>query len=95
MGHPFSAILSQGPISPLILSDQLISLAQAAEGAGLRNTANRLVDLACSVLDEPGDTHDVAKSRYARSRRDLLTGTRCGRQSSWQAIRAGASGPEP
>ena len=56
MGHPFSAILSQGPISPLILSDQLISLAQAAEGAGLRNTANRLVDLACSVLDEPGDT---------------------------------------
>jgi hypothetical protein len=65
MGHPFSAILSQGPISPLILSDQLISLAQAAEGAGLRNTANRLVDLAYSVLDEPGYTLAGWRNREA------------------------------
>ncbi|MDE2004969.1 MAG: hypothetical protein KGI51_00270 [Rhodospirillales bacterium] len=38
--------------SALILSDRLIGLAEDAERAGLRDTATRLVRLACSVLDE-------------------------------------------
>ncbi len=38
--------------TPLMLSDRLISLAEAAEHAGLRATATRLVRLACTVLDE-------------------------------------------
>ena len=38
--------------SPLILSDRLITLAQAADRAGFTDTAGRLVTLACSVFDE-------------------------------------------
>ena len=41
------------PISPLVLSDRLITLAQAADSAGLRGTATRLVRLAHTVLEEP------------------------------------------
>ena len=41
------------PVSALVLSDRLITLAQAADNAGLRNTASRLVRLAHAVLDEP------------------------------------------
>ena len=41
------------PVSALVLSDRLITLAQAADHAGLRGTATRLVRLAHSVLDEP------------------------------------------
>jgi len=40
------------PASALVLSDRLIALAEDAERAGLRDTATRLVRLACSVLDE-------------------------------------------
>jgi hypothetical protein len=38
--------------SPLVLCDSLLSLAQDAADAGLRATANRLLALANSVLDE-------------------------------------------
>ena len=40
------------PVSPLILSDRLIALAQAADRAGFTATADQLVTLACSVFDE-------------------------------------------
>ena len=46
------------PVSPLVLSDRLIALAQAADRAGFTDTAGKLVNLACSVLDEaPQDRH--------------------------------------
>ncbi|HET8995052.1 MAG TPA: hypothetical protein VFN42_00145 [Acetobacteraceae bacterium] len=39
-------------VSPLVLSDRLIALAQAADRAGYTETAEHLVELACSVFDE-------------------------------------------
>jgi hypothetical protein len=42
----------QPPVSKLVISDRLISLAQEAERAGYTNTAHDLVNLACSVFDE-------------------------------------------
>lgn len=39
-------------VSPLFLSDRLIALAQAADGAGYTHAAEQLVTLAYSVLDE-------------------------------------------
>ena len=45
-------------VSPLVLSDRLITLAQDADRAGFTITAERLVTLACSVFDEaPGPPH--------------------------------------
>ena len=41
------------PVSALMLSDRLITLAKAADSAGLRSTATRLVRLAHTVLEEP------------------------------------------
>lgn len=38
-------------ISPLVLSDRLLRLAEDADTAGLRNTAERLLVLASQVLD--------------------------------------------
>jgi len=40
------------PTSPLILSDRLLSLAEAAERAGFAHTADDLVRLAHRVFDE-------------------------------------------
>ena len=37
--------------SPLVLSDRLIALAQAADNAGFTGTAEQLVTLAFAVLD--------------------------------------------
>jgi hypothetical protein len=42
-----------GPISPLVLADRMLTLAQQAERAGLADTAGRLVTLALTVFDEP------------------------------------------
>ncbi|MBV9783633.1 MAG: hypothetical protein JO264_07410 [Acidisphaera sp.] len=42
-----------GVTSPLVLSDRLLALAQAADRAGLPSTADRLVTLAHDVFDEP------------------------------------------
>ncbi len=45
-------------VSPLILSDRLIALAQDADRAGYLETAEQLVNLACAVFDEaPRQTH--------------------------------------
>lgn len=41
------------PVSPLVLSDLLLRLAADADSAGLRTTAEHLLDLASDVLDEP------------------------------------------
>lgn len=41
------------PVSPLLLSDRLISLAKDADRAGLTGTATKILMLAYSVLDEP------------------------------------------
>jgi hypothetical protein len=40
------------PVSELVLSDRLISLAEDADRAGYTDTAESLVALACSVFDE-------------------------------------------
>ena len=43
--------LPSSPISPLMLADRLISLAQDADRAGYSDAASRLVGLVYSVLD--------------------------------------------
>ena len=40
------------PVSPLMLADRLISLAQEADRAGYTDSASRLVGLAFAVFDE-------------------------------------------
>jgi len=59
MSHAFtSQQAAASQVSPLVLSDRLITLAQAADRAGYTETAEHLVELACSVLDEaPRRTH--------------------------------------
>ena len=47
-------------ISPLMLSDQLLTLAQQADRAGFAGTAEQLVGLACAVLDAPPRPADAA-----------------------------------
>ena len=49
-----AATLATSPasVSELILSDRLIALAQDADRAGFTDTAERLVNLACTVFDE-------------------------------------------
>lgn len=44
---------SPSPVSPLVLSHHLITLAEQANEAGYAATARRLVALAHKVLDEP------------------------------------------
>ena len=46
------ATASVRQVSPLVLSDRLITLAQAADRAGFTGTAEQLVTLACAVFDE-------------------------------------------
>jgi len=43
---------SNAAVSDLVLSDRLIALAEDAERAGYKDTAEHLVTLACSVFDE-------------------------------------------
>jgi hypothetical protein len=40
------------PVSELVLSDRLITLAKDADSAGYIDTAEHLLTLACSVFDE-------------------------------------------
>jgi hypothetical protein len=40
------------PVSPLVLSDRLLALAEDADRAGFIGTAQRLLSLAHSVFDE-------------------------------------------
>lgn len=44
------------PVSPLMLADRLISLAQEADRAGYRDAATNLVTMAFTVLD-PHSAH--------------------------------------
>ncbi|MBV8456888.1 MAG: hypothetical protein JO122_09770 [Acetobacteraceae bacterium] len=54
MAEPGTPELTAGVISvtPLVLSDRLISLAEQADRAGMRRVAERILSLACCVLDE-------------------------------------------
>ena len=48
-----SVHLAAGTIfSPLVLADQLITLAQAADRAGLHDSASRLIGMVYAVLDD-------------------------------------------
>ena len=47
-----SAFTPSGPVSILVLSDRLITLAQAADRAGFTGTAAQLITMACAVFDE-------------------------------------------
>jgi hypothetical protein len=47
-----SALPCRPDCSELVLSDRLISLAEAADRAGYTDTAEMLLSLACSVFDE-------------------------------------------
>jgi hypothetical protein len=52
------ALARRGSVSPLVLSDRLIALAQDADRAGYTGTAEQLVSLACAVFDEaPAPRH--------------------------------------
>jgi hypothetical protein len=54
MTRTHQAGLSPAPqTSPLILADRLLTLAQDADRAGYQVTADRLVQLAHRVFDEP------------------------------------------
>jgi hypothetical protein len=44
---------ASAPISPLMLSDHLLRLAEEADSVGLRGAAEHLLDLASEVLDQP------------------------------------------
>jgi len=44
---------TENPISPLLLSDRLITMAEQAGQAGYRDAAHRLLALACQVLNNP------------------------------------------
>ncbi len=46
------------PVSPLILADRLISLAQDADRAGYAESATRLLGLAYAVFDEQPRTRN-------------------------------------
>ena len=46
------ALPRRASVSPLVLSDRLIALAQDADRAGYTGTAEQLVSLACAVFDE-------------------------------------------
>ena len=50
--RPAPVLLRWGAVSPLVLSDRLIALAQDADRAGYTGTAEQLISLAYSVLDE-------------------------------------------
>ena len=43
---------NQGTVSPLVLADRLITLAQDADRAGMREAASRIVRLAQRVCEE-------------------------------------------
>lgn len=54
--HP-SASSSPKIVSPLMLSDRLLRLAEEVDGAGFRDAAEHLLDLASEVLDTPTMLH--------------------------------------
>ena len=51
--HNLPANFTAAAVSPMLIADRLITLAQDADRAGYRGTAASLVSLVYSVLDEP------------------------------------------
>jgi len=49
----YAATSTRAPVSPLMLSDRLLRLAEDADSAGFRTTAEHLLDMASQVLDAP------------------------------------------
>jgi hypothetical protein len=49
--------LTPPAVSPLLLSDRLLTLAQDADKAGLRVAAEHLLQMASEVLDNPAPQH--------------------------------------
>ncbi len=52
MTYNLAATASQNAVSPLMLADQLLSLAQDADRSGLQRPAERLLRLAYALYDE-------------------------------------------
>ena len=53
-----NSAVEEPAVSELMLSDRLITLAEDADRAGYTTTAERLLDLACSVFDKaPKKSH--------------------------------------
>lgn len=61
------AAQSRQTISPLMLSDQLMTLAQDADRAGLRPVAGDLLRLALRICDKPPAARLGARRRLAAS----------------------------
>lgn len=61
-----TAVTSFAAISPLMLSDRLLSLAQDADRAGFRGAAEHLLGLASDVLEPApaGLSHPRTQPRY-------------------------------
>ena len=68
-----SAITGGSNVSPLVISDRLLSLAQDADRAGLRITAEHLLGLASDVLDPLALRRDT--------RMQMVMGTRAARRA--------------
>lgn len=53
MMHTMSGTRAPKPVfSELVLSDRLLTLAEAADKAGYSDSAEQLITLACTVFDE-------------------------------------------
>jgi hypothetical protein len=69
MSYAANAMMpAQRQFSPLMLSDQLLTLAEHADHAGLRRVGQRLLGLALSVLDQPDPDNVVLQRAPRRSR---------------------------
>lgn len=69
--NPTLSVQKVAHLSPLVLADQMISLAQAADRAGYRSAASRLIVLAYAVLerrDPNGRPVRAGRSTAARAR---------------------------
>lgn len=53
MDEPFADPVAPWPVTPLLLSDRLLPLAEQAGRAGMRLMAERILRLATVVLNEP------------------------------------------
>lgn len=58
--QPLSVRSGDPQFSPLVLADQLITLAQEADRAGYVESASRLIGLVYAVLDDEGPARAAA-----------------------------------
>ena len=49
------ALAASQPVSPLMLADHLLTLAEVADRAGFRKAASSLLSLVDAVLDDAGE----------------------------------------